>query len=153
MFGGVAIGVAPWYHALDGATGEVLWQGAAGPSYAASAAANGVVFAGALDFTVKAFDAATGRLLWLSPALGAVSSGPAIVGDMVLIGSGTSTSDACAKDLPGLGRVRGGVRRRAVAAGRHPRLQAAAGSARRGQRCRSGVRGPGLRPPWACTRG
>jgi len=100
VFGGVAIGSPTWYHSLDGATGEVRWQGAAGPTYAASAAVNGVVFAGALDFTVKAFDAETGRVLWISPALGAVSSGPAIVGDWVLIGSGTSTSDACAKDLP-----------------------------------------------------
>ncbi|MEX2458592.1 MAG: PQQ-binding-like beta-propeller repeat protein, partial [Actinomycetota bacterium] len=48
VFGGTAIGSPPWYHAFDGATGEVLWQGVAGPSYAASAVTNGVVFAGAL---------------------------------------------------------------------------------------------------------
>jgi polyvinyl alcohol dehydrogenase (cytochrome) len=100
VFGAVAIGSPPWYHSLDGRTGNVRWQGTAGPSYGASAVTSGVVFAGALDFTVKAFDAETGRVLWSSPALGAVSSGPAVVGDMLLIGSGTSTSDACAKDLP-----------------------------------------------------
>ena len=101
VFGATAIGSLPAYHAIDGATGELLWQGASAPSYGASAAVNGVVLAGALDATLKAFDADSGRVLWASPLLGAASSGPAVAGDMVFVGSGTSTSDACAKDRPG----------------------------------------------------
>jgi polyvinyl alcohol dehydrogenase (cytochrome) len=100
IFGATAIGTLPAYHSLDGATGAVRWQGGLLPSYGASAVVNGVVFAGALDTTFKAYDAATGRILWLSPTLGAVSSAPVVVGDMVFVGSGTSTSDACAKGRP-----------------------------------------------------
>jgi polyvinyl alcohol dehydrogenase (cytochrome) len=100
IFGGTAIGTPPYYHSLDGATGAVRWQGIAAPTYAASSVANGVVLAGALDGLLKAFDAETGRLLWASPLLGPISSGPAIVGDMVVVGSGTSSSDLCAKDDP-----------------------------------------------------
>ena len=62
---------------------------------------NGVVFAGALDDVLRARDAATGRVLWSAPLLGPISSGPAIVGDSVYVGAGTSSSDACAKDAPG----------------------------------------------------
>jgi polyvinyl alcohol dehydrogenase (cytochrome) len=103
VFGGTALayGGQPYYHALDGATGEVLWRGAAGPSYAASAVVNGVVFAAALDDLLKAYDAATGVPLWSVPLSGPSSSGPAIAGDHVFVGAGTSSSDACAKDLPG----------------------------------------------------
>jgi outer membrane protein assembly factor BamB len=59
-----------------------------------------VVLAGALDGLLKAFDAGTGRLLWASPLLGPISSGPAVVDDMVVVGSGTSSSDLCAKGQP-----------------------------------------------------
>ena len=102
VFGGTAIGFAPpFFHGLDGATGDVRWSGVAGPTYAASAHVNGVVLAGALDATLKAFDARSGSLLWASPLFGPISSGPAIVGDRVFVGSGTSSSDLCAKDAPG----------------------------------------------------
>lgn len=100
IFGGTAIGSPPNYHALDGATGAVRWQGTAGPTYAASAVTNGVVFAGAIDATFRAFDAATGRVLWAVPLPGAISSGAAVVGDTVVVGSGTSTSDLCVKGNP-----------------------------------------------------
>jgi len=101
VFGATALGGAPWYHALDGATGAREWAGAAGPSYAGSAHSGGVVVAGALDATLKVFDSETGLPLWASPLLGPISSAPAIVGDRVFIGSGTASSDLCAKDLPG----------------------------------------------------
>jgi outer membrane protein assembly factor BamB len=101
VFGGTAISAPlPAFHSFDGTKGSVRWQGGGAPTYAATAVANGVVFSGALDFTFKAMDAATGQVLWASPALGAVSSGAAIAGDTVVVGSGTSTSDACAKGNP-----------------------------------------------------
>jgi polyvinyl alcohol dehydrogenase (cytochrome) len=101
VFGGTALGGPPWYHALDGATGTSMWSGVAGPSYAASAVVNGVVFAGDLTGVFKAFDAATGLPLFASPLLGPISSAPAVAGDLVVIGSGTSSSDLCAKGTPG----------------------------------------------------
>lgn len=99
VFGATAIGGPPYYHSLNGSTGDIRWQGAAAPGYGASATVNGVVFAGALDNLFKAFDARTGALLWSTPLLGPISSGPAISGDSVYVGSGTSSSDACAKEL------------------------------------------------------
>ncbi len=100
VFGGTAIGQPPYYHAFDGATGAVEWRGVAGPAYAASAAAGGVVFAAALDDVLRAFDPETGAVRWFTPLSGPSSSGPAIVGDTVYIGAGTSSSDLCAKDTP-----------------------------------------------------
>ena len=101
VFGGTAIGGPPYFHALDGETGDAVWHGAQAPSYAASAAVNGVVFSGALDDVLRAYEADTGRVLWSAPLAGPISSGPAIVGDSVYVGSGTSSSDACEKDAPG----------------------------------------------------
>lgn len=101
VFGGTAIGGAPYFHSIDGTTGAIRWQSAAGPVYAASAGVNDIVFSAALDGVFKAYDAETGAVLWASPLLAPGSSGPAVVGDMVFVGSGTSSSDACAKELPG----------------------------------------------------
>jgi polyvinyl alcohol dehydrogenase (cytochrome) len=100
VFGGTAIGMPPSYHSIDAGSGAVRWQMPIVPTYAASAATAEVVFAGALDGVLKAFHADTGAVLWASPLLGPISSGPAIAGDMVFIGSGTSSSDLCAKDDP-----------------------------------------------------
>lgn len=100
IYGGTAIGGPPYYHALDGRDGTVLWRGAAAPSYAASAVVNGVVFHGALDDALRAYEANTGRVLWSAPLLGPISSGPAVVDDSVYVGSGTSSSDACPSDTP-----------------------------------------------------
>ncbi len=98
VFGGTAIGSPPYFHSIDGVTGAIRFQGGAGPSYGASAVVNDVVFNAALDDLLKAYDVTSGRLLWSTPLSGPGSSGPAIAGDMVFIGAGTSTSDACAKD-------------------------------------------------------
>jgi polyvinyl alcohol dehydrogenase (cytochrome) len=100
VFGGTAIGSPPFFHSFDGATGDVRFQGGVGPTYGATAVVNGVAFNAALDDLLKAYDTETGRLLWSTPLTGPGSSGPAIYEDMVFIGSGTSTSDACAKDQP-----------------------------------------------------
>lgn len=101
VFGGTALGGPPWYHALNGSNGARLWSGVAGPSYAASAVVNGVVFAGDLTGVFKAFDASNGLPLFAFPLLGPISSAPAVAGDLVVIGSGTSSSDLCAKGTPG----------------------------------------------------
>ena len=101
VFGGTAVGGPPYFHAIEAETGAVMWRGAQAPSYAASAAVNRVVFSPALDGVIRAYDAQTGRVLWAAPLAGASSSGPAIVGDSVYVGSGTSSSDACQKDAPG----------------------------------------------------
>jgi polyvinyl alcohol dehydrogenase (cytochrome) len=101
VFGATAIGTPPTYHSFDGRTGAVRWQAVAGPSYAASAVVNGVVLAASLDSTLKAFDARDGRLLWATPLLGPSSSGPAVAGDLVVVGAGTASSDLCAKGRPG----------------------------------------------------
>jgi polyvinyl alcohol dehydrogenase (cytochrome) len=100
VFGGTAIGTPPFFHSLDGATGAVRFQGGIGPTYGATAVVNGVALNAALDDLLKAYDTDTGALLWVAPLAGPASSGPAIYEDMVFIGSGTSTSDACAKDNP-----------------------------------------------------
>jgi outer membrane protein assembly factor BamB len=100
VFGGTAIGGPFYYHSLDGETGARRWQGLAAFGYAASAAVNGVVFAGALDDLFKAYDAETGLPLFVVPLLGPISSGAAVVGDTVYVGSGTSSSDLCGKDTP-----------------------------------------------------
>lgn len=100
VFGATAIGGAPYYHALDGSTGARKWYAATAPSYAASGAVNGVVFAGSLDGVLHAFDESTGVPRW-SISLGApVSSGVAVAGNSIFVGSGTSSSDACAKGVP-----------------------------------------------------
>lgn len=118
VVGGTAIapplgeeGIKGYYHAIDAAdgsnpwidplTGQIPTGGLGGPSYAASATVNGVAFSGALDNLFKAYDAETGAILWTTPLLGPISSGPAIAGDWVYVGSGTSSSDLCAKDAPG----------------------------------------------------
>lgn len=100
VFGGTAIGTPPYFHGIDGTTGAVRFQAGVGPTYGATAVVNGVAFNAALDDLLKAYDTETGQLLWSAPLAGPGSSGPVVYGDMVFIGSGTSTSDACAKDQP-----------------------------------------------------
>jgi hypothetical protein len=87
-------------HALDATSGEIAWQFTQGPVYAATSYTNGVVFNGALDSIMHVYDAELGVPLAALPAEGPISSGPAIVGDWVFFGGGTSSSDLCAKDQP-----------------------------------------------------
>jgi hypothetical protein len=87
--GGTAIGGAPALHGLDAATGRILWQQpeAAG-TYGASSVANGVLFVGGTDFTLRALDVRTGDILWSDEMSGAVSGGSVIVGDDVVTVAG-----------------------------------------------------------------
>jgi outer membrane protein assembly factor BamB len=66
--GGTALGSAPYLHALDTATGHLVWQqGSARITYAAPASAGsstgGVVFLGDSEGTLHALDLATGKVL------------------------------------------------------------------------------------------
>ena len=89
VVGGTAIGGSPYLHALDSATGALEWQQAlAAPTYAAAAEANGVVFVGGTDFTLRALDLQTGDVLWDQQMMGAVSGGAAVVGDDVVAVAG-----------------------------------------------------------------
>lgn len=76
-------------HAIDVATGEVLWNAPnVMPAYAGPVYANGLVFAPdtfGMNFTV--YHADTGAPLWSFPMF-APSGPPAIVGDSVYVGSG-----------------------------------------------------------------
>ena len=89
VVGGTAIGGSPYLHALDAATGAIRWQQPlAAPTYAAAAEANGVVFIGGTDFTLRALDLQTGEVLWDQQMMGAVSGGAAVVGDDVVAVAG-----------------------------------------------------------------
>ena len=83
-------------HAIDAATGEILWRSPlAAPTYGSVSYANGVVFVSlTTGFRVQAFDAATGLSLWLTPTIGAPSGTPVVVGDMLFFGTGTRETDA-----------------------------------------------------------
>ena len=87
--------------AFAGADGTPSWQAVQGPSYGATTWANGVVYNGSLDGLLRAYDAASGRLLWAFPVGAPVSSGAAVVGSHrssdVVIGAGTSDIDLAFK--------------------------------------------------------
>jgi polyvinyl alcohol dehydrogenase (cytochrome) len=87
------LGVQPM-KSFSGADGSGAWAATQGYTYGATSVANGVVYVGALDGIFRAYDATTGRLLWASPVSGAISSGPAVSAGVVVIGAGTSDTDA-----------------------------------------------------------
>jgi len=99
VYGGSAIDL-PWTaHALTpfvafaGATGARSWQAVQFYSYAPTTAANGVVYEGALDDVLRAYDASSGRLLSAIPLGAPISSGAAIGAGTLVIGTGTSETD------------------------------------------------------------
>lgn len=79
---------------FDAASGAPDWQAPQGPSYGASTLAGGVVYNGALDGVLRAYDARSGALLWAFPLGAPISSGAAVAGDSLVIGAGTSDTDA-----------------------------------------------------------
>ncbi|HWW53825.1 MAG TPA: PQQ-binding-like beta-propeller repeat protein, partial [Acidimicrobiales bacterium] len=79
--------------AFSGVDGAGAWSAAQTYTYGATTAANGVVYVGALDGFLRAFDAVSGRLLWIFPVAAPISSGAAIGAGTVVIGAGTSESD------------------------------------------------------------
>lgn len=76
-----------------GATGSRVWAQVQAPTYGPTTSANGVVYSGAVDDLLRAYDAATGALLWAFPTGAPVSSGAAIVRNGLVIATGTSESD------------------------------------------------------------
>jgi polyvinyl alcohol dehydrogenase (cytochrome) len=89
VVGGTAVGGSPYLHAFDAATGAIRWQQpVAAPTYAAAAEANGVVFIGGTDFTLRAFDLQSGSVLWSEEVMGAVAGGAVVVGDDVVAVAG-----------------------------------------------------------------
>jgi outer membrane protein assembly factor BamB len=89
VVGGTAVGGAPYLHAIDAASGDLLWQqDVPGPTYAATAEANGVVFIGGTDFTFRALDLRDGDVLWERELSGAVSGGAVVVGNDVIAVAG-----------------------------------------------------------------
>lgn len=79
-------------HAINANTGELLWHANNPfPSYAAVTYANGLVYlSDTFGFSLHVYDANTGALLWAHALNGAPSSGPALVGDSIYLGTGTS---------------------------------------------------------------
>jgi polyvinyl alcohol dehydrogenase (cytochrome) len=87
--GGTGVGPCPCAHGLDADTGAIVWQNEEpANTYAASAVANGVLFLGGNDFTFRAFDLATGEILWSEEVEGAVSGGAAVSGEDVFAVAG-----------------------------------------------------------------
>ncbi|HEX9712865.1 MAG TPA: PQQ-binding-like beta-propeller repeat protein [Actinomycetota bacterium] len=91
-------------HALSAADGRILWRSPLSrQSYGAPTYANGVVFVpSTVDFAINVFHADTGVLLRRVPLNGAPSSAPALVGDSLYIGSGTTEQGLPLDDLSGI---------------------------------------------------
>ena len=88
--GTVYVGGAGKPYALDGATGRLLWESAAGGVIGSSPAigADGTVYVGSYDFRVYALDGASGRICWEFRTGNYVYSSPAIGEDgTVYVGS------------------------------------------------------------------
>ncbi len=83
--------------AFSGGDGTPAWQALQGPTYGATTWANGVVYNGALDGLLRAYDAGSGALLWAVPLGAPVSSEAAVAGSDVVIGAGTSDTDVAFK--------------------------------------------------------
>jgi polyvinyl alcohol dehydrogenase (cytochrome) len=82
-------------HAIRARDGKLLWRSPLSrASYGAASYANGVVFVpSTFDFSIKALDADTGLLRWESPVIGAPSATPVTVGNALITGAGTRTTD------------------------------------------------------------
>jgi polyvinyl alcohol dehydrogenase (cytochrome) len=91
----------PFEFALGTSDGSVAWQCPAGEcdafSFGPPGIAGGVVFIGDSAGMLRAFDAGTGALLRKIDLAGAISSGPAIVNGMVILGAGTGGFGASQK--------------------------------------------------------
>ena len=91
IVGGTAIGgPCPCMHALHSNTGKIAWQQSeAAPTFATSALVNGVAFSGSTtDFTLRALDASTGKVLWSQQLVGGIAGGVAVSGDLVVAVAG-----------------------------------------------------------------
>ena len=71
-------------------TGAIAWQQSeAAPTFAPSAIVNGVAFSGSTtDFTLRAVDLRTGKVLWSQQLAGGIAGGVAVSGDVVVAVAG-----------------------------------------------------------------
>jgi alcohol dehydrogenase (cytochrome c) len=77
--------------AFDAASGKVLWQrNLPSMDFGAATVANDVVFTSDYAGTVYAFDTQTGKTLWTAKAPAGINAFPAIDGDTLLVGAGTT---------------------------------------------------------------
>jgi len=82
VVGGTAVGDCPCLHAIDAASGEIVWQSdRPGPTYAAAAEANGVVFLGGTDAVLRAYALEDGEVLWEEVLRTPIAGGAVVVGD------------------------------------------------------------------------
>ena len=96
-------GQATGLHAIDAKTGKKLWDAPAAPAYGAASYAGGVVFVpDTFTFSMQAYDADTGVLLWTFPLGEAPASPAAVVGNSIYFGSGIVEAG-----LPVLGSIGG----------------------------------------------
>jgi polyvinyl alcohol dehydrogenase (cytochrome) len=98
-FGNVYAGTftgPPFIFALGDTNGAVAWQCPTAEcntsSFGPPGIAAGVVFVGDEAGQLRAFDATTGALLRKLDLGGSISSGPAVVNDMVFVGAGTGST-------------------------------------------------------------
>ena len=81
----------PTLHAFDAQSGSVVWQQILSQAFQAPSVAKGVLFLGTYMLpTLRAFDTKTGLPLGVIPMLSPFHSEPALVGDMLFVGSGVS---------------------------------------------------------------
>ena len=77
--------------AVSPATGKVLWQRKLPAlNFGAATVANDVVFTSTYAGKVYAFDTQTGKTLWTATAPAGINAFPAIDGDTLLVGAGTT---------------------------------------------------------------
>ncbi|HLG68883.1 MAG TPA: PQQ-binding-like beta-propeller repeat protein [Chloroflexota bacterium] len=81
--------------ALDVNTGKVLWKrddpggrADAAPAIAAGPRGKTVVFEGSMDGSVRAYDGASGRVLWSAPTGASIYGGATVAGGALYVGSG-----------------------------------------------------------------
>ena len=79
------------FTAVDAVSGRTLWRRML-PSldFGAATVANDVVFTSTYAGTVYAFDTQTGKTLWTAKAPAGINAFPAIDGDTLLVGAGTT---------------------------------------------------------------
>ena len=88
-------------HAVDVATGRVVWQAPSLPAYGAASYTNGVVFdPQTTAFSVTAYDAGSGTPLWAYPLVAAPTSGVAVVGNSIFLGAGQALGSEAGQTLP-----------------------------------------------------
>src|SRR5262249_33168129 len=81
--------------ALDGATGNILWQTPSpdgksnfGPLTVTGTGDSRLVFAGSSGNFIRAYDAKTGKILWEYDTGGAIGGGPTVTDGSMYVGSG-----------------------------------------------------------------